>query len=210
MTRWTLPLLLAGAIAPAQDITPTPNFGDSVPTYQPLTISQRYEWAARSSITPARTAGYLVSSAISTATNEPKEYGPHWDGLAKRFGLRAANGAVGTLMEASIGALWDEDPRYDRATGQPVLKRLAHVGTMTFLARNRDGELTPAYARYISAPANSFLSNEWRPDSQANVNHALVRIPTVFLNRAIGNLFNEFWPDAKRLLHGEGRTSAAQ
>jgi len=167
----------------------------------PLTLSARYRWAALSSVSASKLAGYSISSAWSTMTNKPVEYGPHWDGYAKRFGIRAANGATGTMMEASLGALWNEDPRYVRASGQPLKSRLAHVVKMTFLARNQNGDLMPAYARYISVPANSYMTNAWRADSEADAHHAVARIPMAFLNRAIGNVFAEFWPDATRWLH---------
>jgi hypothetical protein len=105
------------------------------------------------------------------------------------------------MMEASLGALWDEDPRYVRATGQPLTKRLAHVVKMSFIARNRNGESMPAYARYISVPLNSYVSNAWRPDSERDARHVAMRIPMAFVNRTIGNAFAEFWPDMTKWLH---------
>jgi len=103
-------------------------------------------------------------------------------------------------LEASVGALWNEDPRYVRAAGQPFKKRLANVAKMTFLARDRTGGFMPAYARYVSVPANSYLSNAWRADSEANAKDAAIRIPFAFLSRAAGNAFTEFWPDVARFL----------
>ncbi|MCU1338161.1 MAG: hypothetical protein JWO19_3742 [Bryobacterales bacterium] len=169
--------------------------------YTPLTLSGRYRWVALNTLSAPRWAGYSISSAWSTMTNAPEEYGPHWDGFAKRVGMRVAVGATGSMMEASLGALWDEDPRYVRAAGQPFKKRVLNVAKMTFLARNRNGELMPAYARYISIPTNSYLSNAWRADSEADGRHAAIRIPMSFLTRAIGNAFTEFWPDATKLWH---------
>jgi hypothetical protein len=166
-----------------------------------LTLSARYQWAAWSSVSAPKLAGFAISSGISTLGNHPEEYGPHWEGFGKRLGMRLASSATATMMEASIGALWDEDPRYVRAAGQPLKKRLAHVAKMTFLARNRNGDLMPAYARYISVPANSYMTNAWRADSEADGRHAAIRIPMAFLSRAIGNTFTEFWPDATKWLH---------
>jgi hypothetical protein len=208
-SMWTLILVSAARAALAQDDFTTPSAlpADAIPSViatapptERLTLSSRYRWAAKSSIGPARLAGSTITSALSTASNEPEEYGPHWDGFAKRVGLRLAGGATGTMMEASLGALWDEDPRYERAFGRPLKARLAHVVKMTFLARDREGGLMPAYARYLSVPANSYLSNAWRPDSERDARHTAVRIPMSFLNRAVGNLVNEFWPDATKWL----------
>ena len=188
--------LLAQNAALESDSSPA-----STATSDSLTLSARYRWAARSSVSAPKLAGFAISSGLSTLTNHPQEYGSHWEGFGKRLGIRLASSATGTMMEASVGALWDEDPRYVRAAGQPLKKRLAHVVQMTFLARNRNGDLMPAYARYISVPANSYMTNAWRADSEADGRHAVLRIPMAFLSRAIGNTFTEFWPDATKWLH---------
>ena len=80
-------------------------------TGEPFKLRQRIQWAAKTAVSPRRFAGYTVSSAISTATNSPREYGPHWEGYGKRIGLRMSTGATGLMMESMIGALWGEDPR---------------------------------------------------------------------------------------------------
>jgi hypothetical protein len=107
-------------------------------------------------------------------------------------------GATGLLMEASIGALWGEDPRYYRASEQALKARLLNLVKLTLLARNAKGELMPAYARYISVPTNSYVSNLWRPDSHATPERAAGRIPLAFVDRAIANTFSEFGPDLVR------------
>src|SRR5437870_11592005 len=107
-------------------------------------------------------------------------------------------GATGLMMEASLGTIWGEDPRYYRAEGRPIKDRLLNVLTLTFLARNERGKLMPAYARYITVPANSYLSNAWRADSHATTPRAVNRIELSFVDRIIGNSFSEFWPDFKK------------
>src|SRR6185503_8822097 len=115
-----------------------------------FTLEKRVEWAAISAVSARRIAGYAISSGISTGSNSPHEYGPHWDGYGKRVGMRMSTGATGLMMEATLGALWGEDPRYYRAAGQPLKARLWNVAKLTVMARNMDGQLVPAYARYIS------------------------------------------------------------
>ena len=55
--------------------------------------------------------------------------------------------ATSNVMEASIGALWGEDPRYFRVPEESLGGRAKNVIKMTFLARRRDGNFAPAYAR---------------------------------------------------------------
>ncbi len=101
--------------------------------------------------------------------NRPQEYGPHWEGYGKRYGMRFTGIATGNLMEGSLGALWGEDPRYFRATGQSVKGRIKNVIVMTFVARQDDGTFAPAYARYVGISGNNFLSNTWRADSESGL-----------------------------------------
>ena len=187
------------AVEPAEGLT---SITPAAPSrLEPMSFPQRIEWAATTAVSPKRIAGYMISSGISTAMNSPHEYGPHWDGYGKRVGLRASTGATGLMLEAGIGTFFREDPRYVRATGRPVKGRLTNIVKLTFMAYNRNGEIVPAYGRYISIPTNSFVSNLWRPDSHATVEKALYRIPLSFLDRLISNSISEFWPDLTKRFH---------
>ena len=108
--------------------------------------------------------------------DRPKEYGPHWGGFADRYGMRLTGIVTGNAMEASIGALWGEDPRYFRVPDQKFKMRVNNVVRLTFMARHEDGSFDPAYARYIAYAGNNFLSNQWRVHSEANTHDAILRI----------------------------------
>jgi hypothetical protein len=171
---------------------------DSDTTAEPFTMARRLRWATIGAVSMRRLSGNIVSAAIATGNDNPPEYGPHWEGFGRRIGQRVAMGATNRALEASIGALWGEDPRYVRARGRPMKSRMFNVVKMAFIARNPEGEFVPAYARYIAVTSNSFISNTWRPDSQATTGDAVRRIPLTFVNRMIGNAFVEFWPDITR------------
>jgi hypothetical protein len=160
----------------------------------PITAEQRLHWLLRENIAPTALLEDVVVAAEDTRINSPKEYGPHWEGFGKRVGLVTANYGVQSVMEASLGSIWGEDPRYDRAEGQPFATRLGHVVKMTFLARNRAGNLVPAYARFIAIPGASFLANQWMPNSQATLGDAAVRSGLGFLGRLGENAYREFRP----------------
>ncbi|MDP9114520.1 MAG: hypothetical protein M3O20_12675 [Acidobacteriota bacterium] len=157
----------------------------------------RAKWAATSTVGIPSLAGGVISSAWGTAFNKPEEYGLHWDGFGKRYGLRLTGIATSNAMEAGLGRFWGEDPRYSRAAGQPLKSRIGNIVRMTFLARNADGSTKPAYARYAAIPGSNFLSNTWRPDSEAEATNALIRTSLGFLGRMASNTFAEFWPDVK-------------
>jgi hypothetical protein len=177
----------------------------SIRPYHPITGKQRVQWFLQSTVGPETLAVGVLSAGIGTARDAPKEYGPHWEGFGKRYGMRLTGVSTGNLMEAGLGALWGEDPRYFRSYHQPFEGRVKNVVVMTFLAHNRDGELSPAYARYIATPANNFLSNAWRADSEATVHSAAVRTLLGFVGLMSKNAFAEFWPDAKHLIFRHSR-----
>jgi hypothetical protein len=172
---------------------PAMSIGSST-QYEPITGRQRLNWTVKSTIGPVSLAAGAFSAGFGTAMNRPREYGPHWDGFGKRYGMRLTGIATGNLMEASLGARWGEDPRYFRATGQSVKGRIKNVVVMTFVARQTDGELAPAYARYAGISGNNFLSNSWRADNESGFGDACLRTALGFAGRMGGNAFAEFWP----------------
>ena len=167
--------------------------------YQPITTTGRLRWFVLNSIGPQSLAAGVFSAAIGTAMNSPSEYGPHWEGFGKRYGLRLTGIVTQNAMEAGIGTLWGEDPRYFRTQDEPLRRRIRNILVMTVTARGRDGDLHPAYARYIAIGGGNLLSDTWRPESQETVGSTIGRIGLGFAGRAAGDAFLEFWPDIKRI-----------
>jgi hypothetical protein len=87
-----------------------------------------------------------------------------------------------------------------RDAGAPFKHRLAHVFVMTFVARNRDGNLMPAYARFIAIPSSSAFASTWRPESERSVGDVGARIGLSVLGRMGTDAFTEFWPDVRQFI----------
>jgi hypothetical protein len=181
---------------------------ETLSSYKPITAEQRIKWFAVNSLGPASLTGGLFSAGFGTLVNRPREYGPHWEGFGDRYGMRLTGVVTSNTMEASLGALWGEDPRYPRDSGQSFSNRIGHVVKWTFVARDRNGGTMPAYARYVATAGNNFLSNTWRESSEADPQHALERTALGFLARLSGNAFKEFWPDVKNGLFHRKSASA--
>jgi hypothetical protein len=177
-------------------------FGNSPVSRETITNKQRLNWFVRSTVGPESLTAGLFTAGFGTGLNRPREYGPHWEGYAKRYGMRFTGIATGNAMEAALGSVWGEDPRYFRATGQSFKGRMKNVVVMTFVAHQADGTMAPAYARYIGISGNNFLSNTWRADSESGVGDACLRTALGFAGRMGGNAFAEFWPTVtKHLFH---------
>jgi hypothetical protein len=210
--RPVVTLLVLAVVAPAQTVQPNPkdqtaranSASLSIKPYHSIEGRQRVKWFVGSTVGPETLTIGLFSAGFGTALDNPKEYGGSWVGYGKRYGMRLTGVSTGNAMEAGLGALWGEDPRYLRTYRQPLKGRLRSVVIMTFLAHGRDGQLVPAYARYMSTPGNNFLSNSWRPDSEANTRSALLRTVWGFVGLMGKNTFIEFWPDLQRhVFHGK-------
>lgn len=196
-----LPVLLLLATVPLAGQTQKQE--SAIPdSYQPITGQQRFKWFVQSTVGPASLGTGILSAGIGTAQNKPEEYGPSWDGFGKRYGMRLTGVSTGNAMEAGLGALWGEDPRYFRASGQPFDERVRNILASTFAARDRQGRFMPAYARYLAVPGNNFLSNTWRADSESSARDAAIRTLWGFLGRMGSNAFREFWPDVRRRIAG--------
>jgi hypothetical protein len=210
-TVFVVLLLLASSAAaqrqPAQEpSTGIPSSGQrsSVTPYvtddRPLTGKQRFQWFAQSTLGPETLVAGLFSAGFGTAINRPTEYGPHWAGFGKRNAIRLTGTSTSNAMEAALGSVWGEDPRYFRAAGQPFKSRLKNVAVMTFAVRQSDGTLAPAYARYLGKTGSNFVSNSWRADSESGAGDACIRIVLGFAGKMGSNAFAEFWPDARKYL----------
>ena len=191
--RGTVLSLATAALLAAQ---PAPS------TTQPITGGGRFEWAIMNTINLPSFGAGLFSSGWGTYRNQPTEYGVTLKGFGKRFGMRLTGVATSNTMESGLGAIWGEDPRYQRDAGQPFGHRIRHVVKMTFMAPHRNGRIVPAYARFAAIGGSNVLSNAWRPDSDTTADHTLLRIGYGFLGRMTSNTFFEFWPDVKdRFFH---------
>src|ERR1700738_658475 len=92
-------LLMSGVWAAGQT---TPN----VP--EPINGQQRLKWFALSTVGPQSLAGGAISAGWGTLFNAPREYGTHWDGFGKRFGMRLTGLSVSNAAEAGLGSIWGE------------------------------------------------------------------------------------------------------
>jgi hypothetical protein len=176
----------------------TPRTGAGSSVYQPISSSERGRWFLQSTVGPKSMAAGVVSAGWGTALNKPEEYGPHWEGFAKRYGMRLTGVATGNAIEAGLGTIWNEDPRYVPSTETRPWPRLRHAAAEVFLAPRADGHQAPAFARYSGIVGGNFISNSWRVPSESTVTAALTRSALGFAGRFASNLFDEFWKDIRR------------
>jgi hypothetical protein len=168
---------------------------------EPITIVQRLRWIGVSTFGWQSLAWGVVSAGVGTAEDHPQEYGGHWQGFGDRYGTRLGGVATSNVMEAGLGAIWGEDPRYKPEPEKSFGGRIGSVVYQTFFTRKADGNFSPAYARYLAIPGSNFLTNTWRVQDEADTAHALERTGFGFAGSMGSNAFHEFWPSVKSHLH---------
>jgi hypothetical protein len=140
----------------------------------------------------------LVNAGLNTAIRNPEEWPGTWEGFGKRLGTRSAHVAISSGIEASLGAVWGEDPRYFRSGKSGAGGRVWHAVSSSFLAYREDGRRHLAWARFAGMAGGRAISNQWRPPSdRAWFKYCLQPLGTGVGFRITSNLFHEFWPDLR-------------
>jgi hypothetical protein len=166
-------------------------------TYRPITNPERGQWFVHNTIGAGSLGVGVISASWGTWLDKPEEYGTHWGGFSKRYGMWLSGVSTGNAIEAGLGMPMNEDPRYFRSGKGSPWERVRHAATMTVMAYHSDGSITPAYARYAGIVGNNFLSNTWRAPSESTVGSALTRTAMGFSSRFISNVLDEFWSDIR-------------
>jgi len=65
-----------------------------------ISAEDRLKWVVNSTVGPASLAGGTISAGFGTLLNTPSEYGTHWDGFGKRYGMRLTGVASSNALEA--------------------------------------------------------------------------------------------------------------
>jgi hypothetical protein len=144
----------------------------------------------------------VLGSSWQTAFNSPEEWGRSPAGFGKRYLQREADVAISNTIEAGLGAVWGEEPRYIASQRRGAWPRARYALKTVFLAQRRDGRLAPAWGRVAGNTLNNVIENAWLPPSATTGGQTVLRSVEGFGTRALGNLWAEFWPEISRRFPG--------
>ena len=167
----------------------------SADAYVPITGKERINWIVVGTVGP--NSLFIIgplAAGWDTAWNSPEEWGRGWSGFGKRYAQREADVAISSTIEAGLGALWGEDPRYIPSARKGFWPRVRYALKTSVLAQGRDGRLHPAWGRYVGNTLNNVIENAWLPPSQTTVGQTAFRSAGGIVTRMGGNLWDEFWP----------------
>jgi hypothetical protein len=172
----------------------------SAAAYVPITGMERVNWIVDGTVGPRSLGVGVLADVWQTGFNVPEEWGRSWSGAGKRYLQREADVAISSTIEAGLGAIWGEDPRYVPSGRRGLWPRARYALKTVMLAQRPDGRLAPAWGRYAGNVLNNVIENAWLPPSATTPGQTVFRSVNGFLGRAGGNLFDEFWPDVRRRL----------
>jgi hypothetical protein len=172
--------------------------------YVPIDSDQRFAWVVDGSVGRRSLGVGVIATVWQTAWDTPPEWNRGWSGTGKRYAAREADVTISNTLEAGLGALWGEEPRYIPSHRHGVGPRMRYAAKTVFLAQRPDGRLAPAWGRFIGNTVNNVIENAWLPPSVTTPRQTMVRSANGFLGRLIGNVYDEFWPDAQRFRHRHG------
>ena len=125
--RWTGLFVITASLGMGQE-----SLVSSSDDPRPIIAQQRVRWVLENTLGPQAILGEAFSAGFGTWRDKPAEFGSHWDGFGNRTGADLSEAAVSHSMEAGLGSIWGEDPRYYRDAGAPFRNRFGHVFEMTF------------------------------------------------------------------------------
>jgi hypothetical protein len=165
----------------------------------PMTTAERIDWVVEGTVGPKSLAVVgPIGVAFQTWWNVPEEWGRTWSGAGKRYLEREADVAISNSLEAGLGAIWGERADYVQSGRRGFRPRLSYALKTVFLAHHPDGHLEFAWARLAGNTINNVIENTWLPPSMTTWEQTTWRSASGFGTRALGNVWEEFWPDVKR------------
>jgi hypothetical protein len=184
--------------APGQPGAPAAVTADA---YVPIDGAGRTKWIVDGTVGPR---SLFVVGALATVWqtgfNTPSEWQQTWSGAGKRYAEREADVAISNSIEAGLGALWGEEPRYIPSGRHGIWPRARYAVKTAFVAQRRDGHLAPAWGRYAGNIFNNVIENAWLPPSVTTGHQTIYRSALGFAGRLGGNAWDEFWPDLVKKL----------
>jgi hypothetical protein len=170
----------------------------SADAYVPITGPGRIHWIVDGTVGPRSLGVGVLGGIWQTGFNTPQEWGRTPSGFGKRYLEREADVAISNTIEAGLGALWGEEPRYIPSGRRGVRPRVQYALKTAFLAERRDGRLAPAWGRYAGNVFNNLIENRWLPPSATTPWETALRSADGMVTRMLGNLWEEFWPEVRR------------
>jgi len=165
-----------------------------------MTFAQKAAFYSDRTFSVRTVLGASYAAGLAQWRGTPKEWGAGISGYARRDAAAFGGGVVRHTVEFGVGALFHEDPRFERSTRNGFTARSQDALHNTLFVRTDDGSHRIAWSRAVAALATGFAVNSWEPRRLHSTHHALMLSLAGALSYATGHVTQEFTPDIKLFL----------
>jgi len=168
---------------------------------KPLTVGGKFKLAAKDSFDPPV---FLTSAFYAGIAHLSDQY-PTWRqgarGYGKRYGSGYADQAIGNfLVEASLPALFHQDPRFFRLGKGGFAKRTGYALSRIWVTRTDSGGTTFNISEFGGNGLAALVGNLYYPGEGRAPENTLNRWATQLVGDSVFNVLKEFYPDIRRKL----------
>lgn len=149
----------------------------------------------------------LLSAGWEQLIDGHPKYGSDSAAFGERLGAAVLRENSARFFSNSLlPAITHEDPRYYRKAFGGIKTRGVYAAERVFVARRDDGSSGFNASLVLGNLAASALTPTYYPAPSANARAVVTSWLLSFLGNAGGNLFQEFWPDARDAIFHRHRT----
>ncbi len=167
----------------------------------PMTAHEKFRYYLRTTYGPASFGYTFAGSWINQARDNVPEWGQGMDGYAHRFGSSFGQKMIKNTIRLGLVDMMHEDPRYFASNRSGVWNRTKYAIGQTFVSHKDSGGTRFAYSRLIAGFSASYLAHQWYPDNYHTTGDYLSGGAISFGLDVAKNVWSEFWPDVRRMVH---------
>ena len=182
--------------------------GQMVPT---LTTSDKMLFWLHEEIRPMSWAPTFLSAGWEQLIDGHPKYGSDSAAFGERLGAAALREASGRFFSDSLlPVVTHEDPRYYRKAHGSIKERGLYAAERVFVSQRDDGSSGFNYSQTFGNLGAAALAVTYYPAPSTNAEAVLIAWMWSFAGSAGGNLFLEFWPDARDAIFHRHRHAERQ
>ena len=149
----------------AADKQTTPDNTTTPPSpYVRPSADKRFKKYLNSMFGPWSIGRAVASAGLSTWSNSPEEWGPHWDGFGKRFASNMGRSIIKNSIVYSMDEAFKLDSYYYRSTKRDWKSKVKTAMLSPVTARKPDGTKVFGFPRVVGTYTSSIIAAEtWYP-----------------------------------------------
>lgn len=184
---------------------------DPSPKVPPLSALDKSIFWLHSETNPIAWVPTFLSAGYDQLADSDPHYGSDSAGFGERLGAGALRGAsMQFFSDGLLPLLTREDPRYFRKACGSIKTRGVYAAEGVFETRRDDGSQGFNYSLTLGHLAGAALTPLYYPARSATGEVVVQTWLWSLAGAAGGNLFLEFWPDARdKIFHRHRRQAAA-